>query len=93
MYILNGVCYADKTEEKEIQYVKVLDGMMLLLTFEDGEKRLFDAHKLNGPAFECLKNPEVFKTANIEFGAVTWLNGEVDCAPEFMYNHSCPYNA
>lgn len=59
----------------------------------DTSNREFTPDFLNGPAFECLKNPEVFKTANIEFGAVTWLNGEVDCAPEFMYNHSCPYKA
>ena len=29
--------------------------------------------------------------AGIEDGVVVWLNGEIDCAPEYMYEHSCPY--
>lgn len=71
--------------------VKILDGRELLLTFKGGEKRVFDARELNGPVFECLSDPEVFKTAGIEDGVVVWLNGEIDCAPEYMYEHSCPY--
>ena len=71
--------------------VKILDGMKLLLTFMGGEKRVFDAHELNGPVFECLSDPEIFKTVGIEDGVVVWLNGEIDCAPEYMYEHSCPY--
>ena len=71
--------------------VKILDGRELLLTFKGGEKRVFDAHELNGPVFECLSDPEVFKIAGIEDGVVVWLNGEIDCAPEYMYEHSCPY--
>ena len=80
---------ADTLEVKVLD-VKILDGMKLLLTFMGGEKRVFDAHELNGPVFECLRDPEVFKTAGIEDGVVVWLNGEIDCAPEYMYKHSCP---
>ena len=25
-------------------------------------------------------------------GIVTWMDEEIDCAPEFMYEHSFPYN-
>lgn len=78
------------TLEVKVLDVKILDGMKLLLTFMGGEKRVFDAHELNGPVFECLRDPEVFKTAGIEDGVVVWLNGEIDCAPEYMYEHSCP---
>lgn len=80
---------ADTLEVKVLD-VKILDGRRLLLTFMGGEKRVFDAHELNGPVFECLRDPEVFKTAGIEDGVVVWLNGEIDCAPEYMYKHSCP---
>ena len=53
MYIMNGVCYAGESgNDSKITAVKALDGMMLLLTFEGGEKRLFDAHELTGPAFD-----------------------------------------
>ena len=78
------------TLEVKVLDVKILDGRRLLLTFMGGEKRVFDAHELNGPVFECLRDPEVFKTAGIEDGVVVWLNGEIDCAPEYMYKHSCP---
>lgn len=93
MYIMNGVCYAGKSgSDSKITAVKALDGMMLLLTFEGGEKRLFDAHELTGPAFDPLKDPAIFKTAAIQYGAVVWLDGEIDCAPEFMYKHSYHYD-
>ena len=78
------------TLEVKVLDIKILDGMKLLLTFMGGEKRVFDAHELNGPVFECLSDPEVFKTAGIEDGVVVWLNGEIDCAPEYMYEHSYP---
>lgn len=78
------------TLEVKVFDVKILDGMKLLLTFMGGEKRVFDAHELNGPVFECLSDPEIFKTVGIEDGVVVWLNGEIDCAPEYMYEHSYP---
>jgi len=89
MYIMNGICYAEENgNQSEIIEVKVLDDMILLLTFKDGEKRLFDANELIGPVFESLKKTEVFKTATVEGGIVIWFNGQIDCAPEFMYKHS-----
>lgn len=93
MYIINGICYAGKADNtSEITDVKVIDDMMLLLTFSGGEKRLFDANILSGPVFKALKDPSVFRTAKIESGVVTWLNGDIDCAPEYMYNHSFHYD-
>lgn len=89
MYSVNGICCAAKIEnQSEIVGVKVLNNMTLLLTFKGGEKRLFDANELIGPAFDPLKRPDVFRTATVESGIVIWLDGEIDCAPEFMYRHS-----
>ena len=68
----------------------MLRGMMIL-TFSSGERRLFDAAILNGPVFEPLKNPEIFQDVSVEYGVVTWMNGEIDCAPEYMYQHSYRY--
>jgi hypothetical protein len=34
----------------------------------------------------------VFKTAAVDHGVVTWLDGEIDCAPEFLYEHSYEYS-
>jgi hypothetical protein len=53
---------------------------------------LFDATVLNGVAFEPLKDEAVFKAAVVDHGVVTWMDGEIDCAPEFMYKHSYEYS-
>ncbi|WP_080664523.1 DUF2442 domain-containing protein [Enterocloster clostridioformis] len=66
--------------------------MMMIITFSTGEQRLFDASILDGPVFEPLKNTDVFKCAEVEHGVVTWQDGEIDCAPEFMYENSYEYS-
>lgn len=65
--------------------------MMMLLTFSTGETRLFDATILTGAAFEPLSHEEIFKNVVLDHGVVTWLDGEIDCAPEFMYANSYSY--
>jgi hypothetical protein len=93
MYISNGyVCGGIPEEPLKIREVKVLSDMMLILTFSTGERRLFDASILRGTVFEPLKNPEIFSDAIIEHGVVTWMDGEIDCAPEYMYEHSYEYS-
>ncbi len=92
MYECNGYMCGGKPEENiKVTAVKALDDMIMLVTFSNSETRLFDASVLEGPVFEPLKDDEVFKACNIEFGVVTWKNGEIDCAPEFMYEHSYEY--
>lgn len=93
MYISNGfVCAGEPTEVLKIEQIKVLPDMIMILTFSTGEQRLFDATVLSGPVFEPLKKVEVFSNARIEHGVVTWLDGEIDCAPEYMYEHSYEYS-
>jgi len=94
MYILNGIAYAPNfTENIEVQAVKPLDDMMLLLTFSTGEKRLYDGTKLlQYPAFKPLADEKHFLTAKIEDGVVTWCDGEIDIAPETMYKNSYSYS-
>lgn len=93
MYIINGIAYAGKPVEiLGIEHVKILEDRILLLTFNNGEKRIFDTAILNGPAFEPLKEDKNFNTASVEDGAVIWMNGEIDCAPEYMYKHSYQYD-
>jgi len=93
MYIIDGNAYAGRlTDEIEIERVDALDDMILLLTFSTGEKRLYDATELlNYPAFRLLSSEEAFKTAKIEHGAVVWLDGEIDIAPETLYKNSFAY--
>ena len=91
MYIANGIAYANaKMQEASVKAVKPLDDMMMIVTFNSGEKRLYDATQLLAfPAFQPLKDEKIFK--NVEYGVVTWNNGEIDIAPETMYENSYEY--
>ena len=93
MYFSNGFVYGGTpTELGKITKVKTLDNMMLLLTFGSGEQRLYDAGQLlKYPVFQPLKDKEVFTHPEIDHGVVTWLDGELDIAPESMYEISYPY--
>ena len=93
MYIMNGFVYGGEPAASiEISSVKVLDDMIMLVSFSTGEKRLFDATILQGEVFEPLKKEDVFKNPVIDHGVVTWDDGNIDCAPEFMYDNSYEYS-
>ena len=94
MFILNGIVYAsEKSENIQILSAKPLDDMMMLLTFSNGEQRLFDATILTGSAFAPLIDEKIFKNCKVVDGIVTWMDEEIDCAPEYMYEHSYVYPA
>ena len=93
MYIVDDICYAGQLEEGiKVEDAKLLRGHMLLLTFSTGEKRLFDATTLRGSAFEPLGDEKVLGDFAIFHGVMTWLDGEIDLAPETMYKESFPYS-
>jgi len=92
MYEYNGYVYGGKPAESlKVINIKVLPDQMMVVEFSNGEKRLFDATILSGPVYEPLKNEIVFKTAKVDHGVVVWNNGEIDCAPEYMYDNSYEY--
>lgn len=92
MYIFNGFVYGESPQDIiKVKSVKPLDDMIMLITFSNNETRLFDATILNGTVFEPLRNEEVFQHPQIEYGVVTWDNGNIDCAPEYLYEHSYEY--
>ena len=64
---------------------------ILILTFSNGEIRLFDASILEGEVFRPLDNEAVFMNPSVDHGVVCWMDGEIDCAPEYMYEHSYEY--
>jgi hypothetical protein len=93
MYIINGIAYAgEPRKDIEIKKVSVLDDMMMLITFDTGEKRLFDATTLlQYPAFKPLENEKIFMSAKIDRGVLIWLDGDIDIAPETLYKNSFSY--
>lgn len=92
MFEINGIVYANEFKKSiKIIDAKVTDHLMMLLTFSTGEKRVFDASILSGSAFEPLKDDSVFKDFRIIHGVITWMDENIDCAPEYMYEHSYVY--
>jgi hypothetical protein len=60
----------------------------LILTFSNGEKRLFDMNPyLNLPVFQELKNVADFNSVRVNFDTISWMNG-ADFDPEVLYNES-----
>jgi hypothetical protein len=73
-----------------IKKVKPQDNYLLLLTFENGEKRQFDMKPyLEIGIFKELKDPRLFKTVKTSFDSIEWAN-EADFDPEVLYQKSQP---
>ena len=89
----DGIVYGEQPASSvKVKGVKVLPDRILLITFNNGETRLFDMEELSGPAFDPLKDMEIASHPAIEYGVLTWKNGEIDCAPEYLYEHSYEYS-
>ncbi len=62
----------------------------LFLEFENGEKRIFDmAPLMDKKPFLQLKGSPLFLKASIHHGTVVWP-GNIDIAPETLYDRSRP---
>ncbi len=67
--------------------VQVLDDWKLKLRFEDGSIKLFDFKPLlSEKLYAPLRNPGLFKQAEILCGGLAWTD-EIDIAPEYLYEH------
>lgn len=94
MFFSNGFVYGGTpTQSILVKEVRVLEDMMMILRFSNGELRLFDATCLKGDVFEPLKQPEIFANCTIEHGIPTWCGGSIDCAPEYLYENSYEYSS
>ena len=63
---------------------------ILVLTFENGEKRRFDMKPfLDTGIFRELRNIELFNTVRVSFNTVTWDN-DADFDPEALYEGGLP---
>jgi Protein of unknown function (DUF2442). len=71
-----------------INEVIAQEDYQLLLTFANGEKRIFDLKPyLNLGIFSELRDMEMFKTVRPCFDSVEWAN-EADIDPEILYQQS-----
>ncbi|MGE4509010.1 MAG: DUF2442 domain-containing protein [Eubacteriaceae bacterium] len=68
--------------------VEPLNDYKILLTFENGEKRIFDVSPyLDKGIFQELKDEEKFKTVRVSFDSIEWCN-QADLDPEFLFEKS-----
>ena len=77
----------------QVAAVEALSNYRLALTFNTGERRCFDMRLyLRYPVFRRLEQPAFFGLARVDYGTVTWP-GEIDIAPETLYERSVPADA
>jgi len=70
--------------------VKPMDNFLLFLTFNNGEKRIFDAKLLfEMQAFRRLKDKLFFNSVKVARGSVLWPN-DIDYCPDTLYAESVP---
>lgn len=71
---------------------EALQAFQLLVTFQNGEKRIFDvAPLLNLPLYEPLRDRNLFKQVKADGMCVYW-NQEIDLCPDRVYTDSMPIN-
>ena len=66
-------------------------GHKLWLRFTTGEAKVFDfAPLLKEAAFTPLSDEDVFRGVYIDYGVTVWNDGDIDIAPEYLYENSVP---
>ena len=90
MYTANGyVCASQPTAQLSVEAARIVDDLCMLVTFNTGETRLLDATELlRFEAFVPLSDREIFSQFSIDHGVLTWLNGDIDIAPEGLYRRT-----
>ncbi len=94
MYIINDIAYAENFNNKDLKIVeiKIVSELCILVTFSNGEKRIFDAkYLIKYPAYQKLEDFDMFKKAYLENGVIVWDNGSIDIAPDTVYQNSYEY--
>jgi len=71
-----------------VKNVTPLADYKLLLTFENGEDRVFDVKPyLEIGKFSELKDTTLFNSVSVSFDSIEWAN-HLDLDPEFLYRKS-----
>ena len=93
MYIIDGIAYADEPyEDMQIADIRILDDLTMLVTFDTGQTRLFDASRLiHEQAFAPLAHTPTFASARVQNGYLTWNDGAIDLAAQAVYDMSYAY--
>ncbi len=89
MYIVDGIAYAgDRKPVLRVTGVRPLNDFRLWTRFNNGEARVFDFKPLlKMPGYAPLSNIDTFKDVYIDYGVPVWNNGDIDIAPEYLYEN------
>ena len=95
MFTKNNIVYASQpTKDLEVVDFKILDYMYMIISFSNGEQRVFDATcLLEYPVYQPLKDEIIFTAVEIRNGTLSWCNNKIDIAPETLYKKSYEYTA
>lgn len=90
MYIVDNIVYVGEYQGIiKVCGIRPLDNHMLLLRFNTGEIKIFDFKSLlEKTVYEPLKDIDIFKSVYIDYGVPVWNEGDIDIAPEFLYENS-----
>ena len=89
MYIKNGIAYAgEPAVQIKVSGVRPMKEHRLWVRFNTGEAKIFDfTPMLEKPAFAPLKDEAIFRDVYIDYGIPMWCDGDIDIAPEFLYQN------
>lgn len=90
MYEIDGILYADnQVKIIRVVYASPMDDYKIELIFNTGEEKIYDAKGLfRFPVFQVLQDEKIFQEMSVLDGTVSWLQGELDVAPETLYEES-----
>ena len=85
-----GKCWAENPlPVLKITSFETCSPFQMKVVFNTGATRLFDGRSLlKGEAFAPLSDEKVFSDCKLDYETLTWLDGELDVAPEFVYENS-----
>jgi len=87
MFVVDGIAYAgEQPPVIKVKSVRPLDGYKLWIRFSTGEEKEFDfSPLLTAPCFKALEDKAIFNSVYIDYGIPVWNDGEIDIAPERLY--------
>ena len=85
-YVIFLLYLCSEMELVWITNAKYLGEYRLELTFSNGKVKVFDAkdYIASHPLFAALKDQKTFSQFELDGWTVSWLNGKLDIAPEYL---------
>ena len=75
-----------------ITEAEVLNDYNLKLVFNDGSRKSYDFKSLieKQDLYNPLKDKKLFESFKLDGWTVSWADGTIDIAPEFLYENGIP---